>query len=69
MSIRACPPFTRSYIHQVLIAAASPDHLVRPEWADRIDAIQAERARKGLPPAIGERCKFDLPTEYNQVRW
>ena len=61
--------FTHTCIRQVLIARATPDHLVRPEWESRIDAIQAERARKGLPPAMGERYKFNVPAEYNQVRW
>eukprot|EP01036_Dinobryon_divergens_P026847 gene26847-35539_t len=67
--LRTTKTTTWEALDKVLIAAAEPDHLVRPEWASRIDAIQAERARKGLPAAVGERYKIDLPAEYNQVRW
>eukprot|EP01037_Dinobryon_pediforme_P032343 gene32343-37243_t len=29
-----------------------PDHLPKPDWWEEIDQINADRQRKGLPPAI-----------------
>lgn len=46
-----------------------PDHLPAPEWWPEREAIQAERERKGLPPAMGKRYNAQMSQNYNQVRW
>jgi hypothetical protein len=51
------------------LASHEPDHLPHYEWESRIEQIQAERERKGLPPAMGKRYNAVMSANYNRVRW
>lgn len=46
-----------------------PDHLPHPEWEKDEEAIQADREKRGLPPAVGRRYRAQFSANYNQVRW
>jgi hypothetical protein len=47
----------------------TPTHLPQPVWFGEEEAIQADREKKGLPPAVGKRYNAVMSGNYNQVRW
>lgn len=44
-------------------------HAPRPEWSDKLEAINAERVAKNKPPVIGRPVQFEHSGNYNHVRW
>ena len=67
--LRTTKTVTWEALDKVLIANAAPDHLPRPDWADKLEEINADRERKGLPPAIGRRNAITGTDNYTEVRW
>jgi len=45
------------------------DHTPLPEWVNHEDEIVANAKKKGIPVTFGRRFKYDMPAEYNQLRW
>eukprot|EP01032_Pedospumella_encystans_P010138 gene10138-11876_t len=52
-----------------ILNARIPDHLPHPEWEKDEEEIQADREKRGLPPAVGRRYRAQFTANYNQVRW
>eukprot|EP01031_Cornospumella_fuschlensis_P027031 gene27031-32664_t len=52
-----------------LAQRAKPSHLPLPEWLAEIQAVDAEREQRGLPPAVGRRQRMAGSGNFNHVRW
>lgn len=68
--LRTTKTATWAAVDEVLAKRAVPDHLPQPSWYDERDEVDAARARKGLPPAVGRVMKpKEISENFNQVRW
>lgn len=68
--LRTTKTTTWDAVNQVLEKRVVVDHLPDPIWAKETETIDAEREKKGLPPAVGKPYKYAHASKnYNQVRW
>lgn len=69
--LRTTKTATWEALDKVLAANAKPNHLPGPFWWNEREAINRDRAAKGLPPAVGkfQDLRGKVTASYSEAKW